>query len=192
MASQRAGAPADRIHQAILLIRGQRVMLGADLAALYKVPTKVLVQAVRRNSLRFPGDFMFRLSGGEAEGLRSQFVTSNARRGRGGRRYPPYAFTEQGVAMLSSVLRSQRAIKVIIAIMRAFVNLRQIVVTHEDLRPRLDALERKYDTNFKVVFDAIRELMTPPATERRAIGFRPDLDKGGTDSKAKGPRRPTS
>jgi len=94
--------------------------------------------------------------------------------------------------MLSSVLRSQRAIKVNVAIMRAFVNLRQIVVTQEDLRPRLDALEKKYDANFKVVFDAIRELMTPPAMERGAIGFRPGLDKGGTDSQAKGPRRPTS
>jgi len=170
-------------------------MLDADLAALYKVPTKVLVQAVRRNSLRFPRDFMFRLNGAEAAGLRSQFVTSNAPRGRGGRRYAPYAFTEQGVAMLSSVLRSQRAIKVNIAIMRAFVNLRKIVVTQEDLRPRLDALEEKYDANFKVVFDAIRELMTPPAMERRAIGFRPRLDRGGTDSRAKAlrsPRRPTS
>ena len=96
--------------------------------------------------------------------MSQQFVPKAASRGRGGRRYPPYAFTEQGVAMLSSVLRSQRAIKVNIAIMRAFVNLRQIVVTHEDLRPRLDALEKSYDTNFKVVFDAIRELMTPPAT----------------------------
>jgi hypothetical protein len=117
MASQRVSTPADQIHQAIVLVRGQRVMLDANLAALYKVPTKVLVQAVRRNSLRFPGDFMFRLSAGETAGLRSQIVTSNAPRGRGGRRYTPYAFTEQGVAMLSSVLRSQRAIKANIAIM---------------------------------------------------------------------------
>jgi hypothetical protein len=170
-------------------------MLDADLAALYRVPTKALVQAVRRNPLRFPEDFMFRLTGGEAAGLRSQSVTSKTPRGRGGRRYAPYVFTEQGVAMLSSVLRSQRAIKVNIAIMRAFVKLRQILVAHEDLGPRLEALERKYDANFKVVFDAIRELMTPPATGRRAIGFRPRLDKGGTDSQAKAlrsPRRPTS
>ncbi|MBI1728619.1 MAG: ORF6N domain-containing protein [Candidatus Rokubacteria bacterium] len=194
MASQRVGAPADRIHQAIVLVRGHRVMLDADLAALYEVPTKVLLQAVRRNSLRFPRDFMFRLSGAEAAGLRSQIVTSNAPRGRGGRRYAPYAFTEQGVAMLSSVLRSQRAIKVNISIMRAFVKLRRIVVTQEDLRPRLDALEKKYDANFKVVFNAIREMMTPFAPARSAIGFRPRQDRGGMDSQAKAlrpPRRPT-
>jgi ORF6N domain len=170
-------------------------MLDADLAALYRVQTKALVQAVRRNALRFPRDFMFRLTGGEAAGLRSQIVTSNTPRGRGGRRYAPYAFTEQGVAMLSSVLRSQRAIKVNIEIMRAFVNLRRIVGTQEDLRPRLDALEEKYDTNFKVVFDAIRELMTPPATEHKAIGFRPRPDRDDTDSRAKAPgspRRPIS
>jgi len=170
-------------------------MLDADLAALYRVPTKALVQAVRRNSRRFPGDFMFRLTGGEATRLRSQIVTSNVSRGRGGRRYTPYAFTEQGVAMLSSVLRSRRAIEANIAIMRAFVNVRQMLVSHEDLARKLAALENRYDAQFKVVFDAIRELMAPPAPGHRAIGFRPRLDKGGTDSRAKAlrsPRRPGS
>jgi len=162
-------------------------MLDADLAALYRVPTKALVQAVRRNPLRFPEDFMFRLTGDEAAGLRSQSVTSKRPRGRGGRRYVPYAFTEQGVAMLSSVLRSSRAIEVNIAIMRAFVKLRQIVVTHEDLAPRLEALEKKYDATFKVVFDAIRELMSPPVTRRQAIGFRPrpDAESIGRSTKAR-------
>jgi len=195
MAIQFERVPADSIRHAILLVRGQRVMLDADLAALYRVPTKALVQAVRRNPLRFPEDFMFRLTGGEAAGLRSQSVTSKTPRGRGGRRYAPYAFTEQGVAMLSTVLRSRRAIKVNIAIMRAFVKLRQLLVTHEDLARKLAALENRYDAQFKVVFDAIRELMTPPAPGRRAIGFRPRLDRGSIDSRAKAlrsPRRPTS
>ena len=195
MATQFERVPADSIRHAILLVRGQRVMLDADLGALYRVPTKALVQAVRRNPLRFPEDFMFRLTGGEAAGLRSQSVTSKTPRGRGGRRYAPYAFTEQGVAMLSTVLRSRRAIKVNIAIMRAFVKLRQLLVTHEDLARKLAALENRYDAQFKVVFDAIRELMTPPAPGRRAIGFRPRVDRGSTDSRAKAlrsPRRPTS
>ena len=119
-----------------MLVRGQRVMLDADLATLYRVPTKALVQAVRRNALRFPGDFMFRLTDGEAEGLRSQIVTSNASRGRGGRRYAPYAFTEQGVAMLSSVLRSRRAIEANIAIMRAFVKGSSLSAPTELLMPQ--------------------------------------------------------
>jgi ORF6N domain len=188
MATQFERVSADSIRHAILLIRGQRVMLDTDLAALYRVPTKALVQAVRRNHLRFPRDFMFRLSLGEAAGLRSQIVTSNTARGRGGRRYAPYAFTEQGVAMLSSVLRSPRAIKVNIAIMRAFVTLRQILVTHEDLGPRLDALERKYDVTFKVVFDAIRELMSPSVTRRHAIGFRPRSEAENSERSPR-PRR---
>jgi len=176
MATQFGRVSVDSIRHAILLVRSQRVMLDADLAALYRVPTKALVQAVRRNPLRFPKDFMFRLTGSEAAGLRSQSVTSKRPRGRGGRRYVPYAFTEQGVAMLSSVLRSHRAIEVNIGIMRAFVKLRQMLVSHEDLGPRLEALEKKYDATFKVVFDAIRELMSPPVTPRQAIGFRPRPD----------------
>src|SRR5713101_8194436 len=139
MVRRRVGGPVDHIHRAILPVRGQRVMLDADLAALYRVPQKALIQAVRRNLSRFPVDFMFRLTGAEAAGLRSQFVTSNPPRGRGGRRYAPYAFTEQGTAMLSSVLRSRRAIEVNIAIMRTFVRLRQMVLSHEGLARKLDA-----------------------------------------------------
>ena len=192
MASRSGGVSADSIRQAIVLVRGQRVMLDADLAALYNVPTKALLQAVRRNPLRFPDDFMFRLTGDEAANLRSRSVTSKPPRGRGGRRYLPYAFTEQGVAMLSSVLRSRRAIEVNIAIMRAFVKLRQMLAAHEELAPRLDALEKKYDASFKIVFDAIRELMSPPITRRQAIGFRPSSDTGsiGRSTRARRTRDP--
>lgn len=161
--------PLERIERAILLVRGHKVMLDADLAALYGVETKVLVQAVKRNLARFPEDFMFRLTKEEFDALRSQSVTSSS---WGGRRYPPYAFTEQGVAMLSSVLRSDRAVQVNIQIMRAFVRLRRLLATHEALARQLDALERKYDRQFKVVFDAIRELMAPATRgPRRQIGF---------------------
>ena len=188
MAKQRAGAPDGGIRQAILLVRGQRVILDADLAALYGVPTGALIQAVRRNLSRFPHDFMFQLTRGEAVALRSQIVISNGKARRGGRRYDPYAFTEQGVAMLSSVLRSPRAIGVNIAIMRAFVELRQLLVSHEDLARKLAALEKRYDAQFRVVFDAIRQLMSPPSPRRTAIGFRPRLNRGSPDSSAKGLR----
>jgi hypothetical protein len=145
-------------------------MLDIDLAWLYGVETRALVQAVKRNAERFPEDFMFQLSQDEFNLLRSQSVISNPK-GRGGRRYPPYAFTEQGVAMLSSVLRSRRAILVNVEIMRAFVQLRQMLASHADLSRKLDELEKKYDTQFKVVFTAIRELMKPPQTKKRPIGF---------------------
>jgi hypothetical protein len=138
---------------------------------LYEVDAKVLNQAVKRNLDRFPEDFMFQLTVEESARLRSQIVTSNAGQGRGGRRYLPYAFTEQGVAMLSSVLRSKRAVMVNIEIMRAFVRLRQILGAHADLARKLAALERKYDSQFKAVFDAIRELMTTPPAKKRPIGF---------------------
>lgn len=174
MARRASLVPAERIERAILLIRGQKVMLDADLAALYGVETKVLVQAVKRNRSRFPDDFMVQLTLKEFAPLRSQIVTSNAKPAWGGRRYAPYAFTEQGVAMLSSVLRSKRAIRVNIEIMRAFVRLRQMLAAHADLSRKLDALERKYDAKFKIVFDAIRELMTPSAQNRHPIGFRAD------------------
>jgi hypothetical protein len=174
MPNQAAMVPAAPIERSILLIRGQKVMLDADLAALYRVPTKVLIQSVKRNATRFPDDFMFRLTAGETSRLRSQFVTSNA--GRGGRRYAPYAFTEHGVAMLSSVLRSPRAIHVNIAIVRTFVRLRRLLGSNEMLARRLDDLERRYDGQFKIVFDAIRKLMTPSAAPRRAMGFRPPDD----------------
>lgn len=164
----------ERITQAILLIRGHKVMLDSDLAELYGVATKVLIQAVKRNIDRFPEDFMFQLTEQELGNLRSQFVTSSW----GGRRYPPYAFTEQGVAMLSSVLRSDRAIHVNIEIMRAFVRLRRMLASNAELARKLAALERKYDAQFKVVFDAIRELMTPPEPKKkRPIGFGPWEDK---------------
>ena len=166
--------PAERIERAILLIRGHNVILDRDLAVLYDVETRVLVQAVKRNINRFPDDFMFQLSKEELENWRSQFVISNSVE-KMGLRWRPYAFTEQGVAMLSSVLRSDRAIEVNIAIMRAFVHLRAIISTHKDLARKLDALERKvgeHDEKFVLVFEAIRQLMAPtPAPPKRRIGF---------------------
>lgn len=165
----------ERIEKAILVIRGQKVMLDRDLAQLYGVPTKALNQAVSRNRRRFPEDFMFQLSEEELENWRSQFVTSNSA-ARMGLRRRPYAFTEQGVAMLSSVLHSERAIEVNIAIMRAFVRLREILATHKDLARKLDQLERKlgeHDDKFRIVFEAIRQLMAPPPEpeKKRRIGF---------------------
>jgi hypothetical protein len=144
-------------------------MLDSDLADLYNVQVKVLNQAVKRNRQRFPPDFMFRLTVHEAESLRSQIVTSKPR--RGGRRTAPYAFTEQGVAMLSSVLRGSRAVRVNIAIMRAFIRLRVMLASNADLARKLDALEAKYDARFESVFQAIRDLMTPVPGPRKRIGF---------------------
>ena len=187
--------PVEGIEAAILLIRGEKVLLDADLAALYAVETRVLIQAVKRNVERFPPDFMFQLTKEEVDLLRSQFVTSKSANRlnqgesgilrsqfviskigdpRGGRRYPPYAFTEQGVAMLSSVLHSPRAIAVNIEIMRAFIRLRRILASHANLARKLETLEKKYDAQFKMVFDAIRKLMAPPETKRRRIGFKVD------------------
>jgi len=160
--------PIEVIERKIYIIRGQKVMLDSDLAELYNITTKVLVQAVKRNLRRFPADFMFQLTNQEVAILRSQFVTSSW----GGRRYVPYAFTEQGVAMLSSVLNSDRAVDVNIQIMRTFVKLREMIASHKDLARRLDELEKKYDAQFKVVFDAIRQLMTPPEPKEKKIGFR--------------------
>jgi hypothetical protein len=160
---------ADRIRT----VRGHKVMLDADLAELYGVPTKALIQAVKRNPARFPPDFMLSLMEQEVENLRSQIVTSrSALRNWGGRRTAPYAFTEQGVAMLSSVLKSDKAVQVNVEIMRAFVRLRGLVAHDQQLARRLNDLESRYDRQFKVVFDAIRELMSPaaPAPKRR-IGF---------------------
>jgi phage regulator Rha-like protein len=146
-------------------------MLDATLAELYGVTTGALNQAIKRNAERFPEDFMFRLTGKEADSLRSQFVILK-KTGRGKhRKYLPFAFTEQGVAMLSGVLNSPRAIQVNIAIMRAFVRMRQILVSHEELARKVDVLEKKYDAQFRVVFDAIRALMEPPKQPRRRIGF---------------------
>jgi hypothetical protein len=166
--------PAEVIERKIYLIRGQKVMLDNDLAKLYKVETRTLIQAVKRNTERFPLDFMFQLNNQEVISLRSQFVISKT--GRGGRRYLPYVFTEQGVAMLSSVLNSNRAIEVNIQIMRAFVKLREMIASNKELAKRLDELESKYDEQFKVVFDAIRELMAPAEPKKRKIGFRRDKE----------------
>lgn len=166
---------AQVIEQRIFLIRGRKVMVDFDLAQLYEVETGALNQAVHRNIDRFPADFMFRLTTEESEVLRSQSVIS--KQGAGGRRYNPYVFTEQGVAMLSGVLSSPRAVNVNIAIMRAFVRLRELVSSHADLARKLDELERKYDGQFQVVFQAIKEMMTPsPLAEetRKQIGFQGD------------------
>ena len=161
----------EKIQRAVLRVRSQNVLLDSDLAALYGVEVKVLNQAVRRNKERFPADFMFQLTREEARSLRSQTVTLDIGRGRH-RKYLPKAFTEQGVAMLSSVLRSPRAVRVNIEIMRAFVQLRRMLGANEELARKLDALEQKYDSQFRVVFQAIRELMTPSRPPQRTIGFR--------------------
>ena len=161
----------EKIEKTIYLIRGEKVMLDRDLAELYQVQTKALNQAVRRNLDRFPADFMFQLSEKEVTELnRSQFVTGSEK--HRDPRFRPYAFTEQGVAMLSSVLRSKRAIIVNIEIMRAFVKLRQMLASNAELSRRLDELESKYDKQFRVVFDAIRQLMAAPTHGRKEIGFR--------------------
>ena len=167
--------PPERVERRILLIRGLRVMVSTDLAELYEVAPRILIQAVKRNYQRFPADFMFQLTREEYTNLKSQFVTSSW---GGARRATPYAFTEQGVAMLSSVLRSERAVQVNIAIMRAFVKLREMLASNRDLARRLDEMENKYDAQFKVVFDAIRELMKPPEKPRRRIGFNSAVQPG--------------
>jgi hypothetical protein len=169
-------SPAGSVRSSIIRLRGQNVMLDSDLCSLYGVNTKALKQAVRRNRTRFPPDFMFELTLSETRAtraesgrhLRSQTVTSSW----GGRRDRAFAFTEQGVAMLSSVLRSRRAIAVNIEVMRAFVQLRRMLDSNAEFTRKLEALERKYDGQFSVVFEAIRQLMAPPPALRRAIGFR--------------------
>jgi len=174
--------PDERIEAGILFIRGKKVMIDRDLATLYGVETKQLNQAVRRNIKRFPDDFMFQLNEKEIEiwapkfgflqpdNLRSQFVTSN----RGGRRYRPYVFTEQGIAMLSSVLKSDSAIQVNIQIMRTFIKIREMVATNKELRDKMEKLEEKYDSRFKIVFNAIRKLLSEEAKPKNRIGFRID------------------
>jgi hypothetical protein len=198
MTAPKAQAPV-RIEQRIRILRNQKVMLDTDLAALYGVATKVLLQAVKRNSARFPDDFMFQLDAPEWESLRSQIVTSNG--ARGGRRYAPYAFTEQGVAMLSSVLGSAQAIAVNIEIMRAFVRLREVIVSNKELAKRIDALENKADlmdlkhdtfehnarVQFKQIFEALREMMAQPEPpKKRAIGFVTPEDTPAKPKAAKG------
>ena len=162
--------PAETIQKAIYLLRGQNIILDRDLAAMYGVPTKALKQAVKRNALRFPSDFMFVLSREEFATWRSQFVTSND--DRMGLRYAPMTFTEQGVAMLSSGLNSERAIQMNIAIMRTFTQMRRMILSHAEFARKPVKLEKKYDAQFRMVFNAIRRLMTPPDKPRkRRIGF---------------------
>ena len=168
MATTGVIVPRERIERYIFLIRGQKIMLSTHLADLYGVEPRALIQAVRRNTERFPKDFMFQLTQAEWDNLKSQIVISSW---GGLRRAIPYAFTEQGVAMLSTVLRSKRAVRVNIEIMRAFVGLRRMLTSNEELARKLAALERKYDAQFRVVFDAIRELMAPPEAKKRKIGF---------------------
>jgi len=192
----------ENLVRLVFFIRGEKVMLDSDLAILYGVEARALNQAVARNRRRFPADFMFQLTPREYESLRSQTVISNkggstddlsqsvmsssrrrsehlrsqivtSKKGRGGRRYRPYAFTEQGVAMLSSALRSTRAMEVNIAIMRTFVQLRRLMDTNRDLARKIEALEKKYDEQFAVVFDAIKELIAPPESPKKQIGFHP-------------------
>ena len=171
--------PIERIHKSILFIRGRNVIIDMDLADLYGVETKVLNRAVSRNIDRFPEDFMFRLNGEEFKNLRFHFGTSSW----GGRRYPPYAFTEQGVAMLSSVLRSKRAVEVNIAIMRTFVKLREILASNSALRRKIEAMERGYDEQFKLVFKVLSEMVMPTSKSKSQIGYL---------TEAKGRRKDTS
>lgn len=165
---QNAIVTIKQVDSAILRIRGRNVLLDVDLASLYGVTTSELVQAVKRNRSRFPSDFMFQLQVRDLANLRSQNVISSS---WGGRRSAPYAFTEQGVAMLSGVLRSSRAVKVNIEIMRAFVRLRRVLESHGDLVNKLDAREARYDSQFAAVFQAIRDLMAPPRSPGKRIGF---------------------
>ena len=161
--------PQEAIESKILLIRGKKVMIDKDLATLYDVEIKALNQAVKRNIERFPDDFMFQLTKEEYDSLRSQFVT--LKRGQH-RKYLPYVFSEQGVAMLSSVLNSKRAIQVNIQIMRTFTKLREMIITNKALQKKIEAMEGKYDKQFKVVFDALRGLIEPPEKPKGKIGFK--------------------
>lgn len=176
--------PLERIQKVIYLIRGQKMLLDRDLAVLYGVQTSALKRAVRRNADRFPADFMFVLDAQEVANWRCQFGTSNS--DRMGLRYAPMAFTEQGVAMLSGVLNGRRAIQVNVAIMRAFVQLRALLASHADLARKLEELEKKYDAQFRVVFDAIRQLMTPPEPPRKQIGFQ--VREGRMEYRVRGKR----
>jgi len=168
--SEKALVPQETIESKIFFLRGKRVMLDRDLAILYGVETRALNQAVRRNMRRFPEDFMFQLTKEEMESWKSQIVISN--REKMGLRRRPYAFTEQGVAMLSSVLNSDRAIQVNIQIMRTFTKLREMLMAHKDLKRKIEDMEKKYDYQFKIVFDAIKQLLEPPTEPKSKIGFR--------------------
>ena len=174
MTTSKALIPVERIEKSILLIRGHKVMLDVDLAELYGVTTGNLNLAVRRNKNRFPKDFMFELS---AEETKSLLLQTARAKGRGGRQTPPYAFTEQGVAMLSSVLRSERAVQVNVQIMRAFVRMRQLLASHKGLMGKILTMEKKYDKQFKIVFEAIYQLMKEEEKPKHQIGFTTEDDK---------------
>ena len=165
----RSVVPVEAIERKILLIRGRKVMLDSDLAKLYGVPTFRFNEQVRRNLKRFPEDFMFQLTKDEHRSLISQFAISKI--GRGGRRFLPYVFTEHGALMAANVLKSEKAIEASIYVVRAFAKLREMIASHKDLARRLAELEKKYDAQFKVVFDAIRQLMEPFPSKPRRIGF---------------------
>jgi ORF6N domain len=164
---------SDFLLEKIALLRGHKVLMSNDLADLYQVEHKVMMQAVTRNMTRFPEDFMFQLSVDEWQNLKSQIVTSSW----GGVRKQPYAFTEQGVAMLSSVLRSPQAIQVNIEIMRTFIQMRQVLSQHHELAQRMNALEKNYDVKFKAIFDALRQLMQATSSPSRPIGFTAEIKK---------------
>lgn len=163
--------PQEAIQNKILFLRGKRVMLDYDLATLYEVPTKVLNQAVRRNKTRFPDDFMFQLTKEEAKSLRSQFVTLQENQHF---KYMPYAFTEHGILMLSSVLNSERAVQVNIQIMRTFTKMREMLMNYEEIKQKIEDMEEKYNYQFKVVFEAIRQSLEPPKKPEKKIGFQND------------------
>lgn len=170
MRTQDSLIPMERIERAILFIRGEKIMLDADLAEVYGVETKALNQAVKRNAARFPEDFMFRLTVDEvAELNRSQIVTGSQK--HRDPRFPPFAFTEHGALMLANVLNSERAAQTSVMVVRAFVRLRQLLSSNAELARKLEAMEKKYDAQFKMVFDAIRQLMSPTETKRKEIGF---------------------
>lgn len=175
MVGSKAPAAAERIPEAIRIVRGHKVLLDADLAALYGVATRVLVQAVKRNRDRFPADFLFQLTDQEVASLRSQFVISNARPGRGGRRYAPYAFSEHGALMAATVLNTARAVEMSLYVVRAFVQLREILSANKALAKKLDELEQRlddHDVAIAEIVQAIRELMAPAVPQpKRKIGF---------------------
>ena len=182
MEGQMAVIPVERIERAILSLRGEKVMLDSDLAELYGVETRVLNQAVKRNASRFPEDFVFQLNADEVVKLnRSQIVIGSQK--HRDPRFPPYVFTEHGALMLANVLNSERAAQTSVQVVRAFVQLRQMLASNAELARKLAALENKYDAQFKVVFDAIRQLMSPPAKPKREIGFHVKYDDDKPKSK---------
>ncbi|MCK4340020.1 MAG: ORF6N domain-containing protein [Candidatus Cloacimonetes bacterium] len=168
MEKQNSIIPIEIIEKKIFFLQGKKVLLDSDLAELYGVETRTLNQGVKRNIARFPSDFMFQLTNEEFENLKSHFVISSW----GGRRHPPYAFTEQGIAMLSSVLKSKSAIEVNIQIMRTFVKLRELISSHKDILAKIEEMEKKYDYQFKIVFEAIRQMMIPSKKVKQEIGFK--------------------